>query len=116
MRLPRKYWLETLWAVFAAASVTSVFFLTEWETIPFHVGGVSLSLLCCFRLWSFWATAAVLAIVTAIFAILAFRKQSAEVSLLQEQVLRDAMARHRAQATQVFTWPGQAPLYDDDDM
>jgi hypothetical protein len=69
-----------------------------------------------------WLTAiftgvlAVLAIVTAIFAILAFRKQSAEVSLLQEQVLRDAMARHRAQATQVFTWPGQAPLYDDDDM
>jgi len=66
MRLPRKYWLETLWAVFAAASVTSVFFLTEWETIPFHVVWVSLSLLCCFRLWSFWATAAVLAIVTAV--------------------------------------------------
>ena len=42
--------------------------------------------------------------VTAIFAILAFRKQSAEVSLLQKQAQRDIDLRRLAQASRVFAW------------
>jgi signal transduction histidine kinase len=55
--------------VVAAISVSVVFFLSQWETIPFHVVWVSLSLLCCFRLWSFWVTGSVLLVVTAISGI-----------------------------------------------
>lgn len=69
-----------------------------------------------------WLTAiltgvlAVGALVTAVFAFLAFRKQSQEVALLQEQDRRDIEQRRRAQAAQVFTWPGKAPLHGEDDM
>jgi hypothetical protein len=52
------------------------------------------------------------AIVTAVFAILAFRKQSAEVGMLQEDWQREARERRRAQAAQVFTWIGERPVRD----
>lgn len=59
------------------------------------------------------AVLAALAIVTAGFAVLAFRKQSAEVATLQRQASRDIEDRHRAQAVQVYAWADQRP-YDDD--
>jgi hypothetical protein len=46
------------------------------------------------------------AIVTAVFAILAFRKQSAEVTMLQDDRQREAGERRRAQAAQVFVAVG----------
>ena len=42
------------------------------------------------------------AIITAIFAIMAFRKQSQEVGLLLRQAAREAEDRRRAQAAEVF--------------
>ena len=48
------------------------------------------------------AVLAVFAVVTALFAALAFRKQSAEVKLLQEQAGRDMEQRRKAQASKVF--------------
>lgn len=66
IRLLRKYWLEVLWVVVSALSIATVYVLTQWETIPFHVVWVSLTLLCCFRLWSFRTTAAVLFVVTTV--------------------------------------------------
>ena len=45
---------------------------------------------------------ALFAIVTAVFAFLAFLKQSREVGLLQEQAAREARERRRAQAAKVF--------------
>jgi hypothetical protein len=57
-----------------------------------------------------WLTAvftgvlAVGAIVTAVFAILAFRKQSTEVRILQEQAQRESEQRLRSQASRVFVW------------
>jgi hypothetical protein len=48
------------------------------------------------------AVLALFAIVTAVFAFLAFRKQSREVGLLQEQATREAAERRRAQAAKVF--------------
>lgn len=49
---------------------------------------------------------AVFAVVTAVFAFLAFRKQSAEVRLLQEQAGRDIEQRRKAQAAKVFVIVG----------
>jgi hypothetical protein len=46
---------------------------------------------------------AVFAIVTASFALLAYRAQSQEVGILLEQSKREALERHRAQAARVFT-------------
>jgi hypothetical protein len=48
------------------------------------------------------AALAVLAVPAGLFAGLAFRKQSAEVKLLQEQAKRDSDERRRAQASHVF--------------
>jgi hypothetical protein len=50
------------------------------------------------------------AIVTAVYAIKAFRKQSEEVRLLQEQARRDIEQRRRAQASQVFITVGRRPF------
>lgn len=86
--------------------------------------------------WTAVATAvlAVFAIVTAVFAFLAFRKQSAEVATLQQQFddqrkvnklqarelqeslaqrKREADERHRAQASRVFIWVALDPAYSD---
>jgi hypothetical protein len=51
---------------------------------------------------------AVLALVAAIFALLAFRKQSREVDILAEQNDRDISDRRRAQASRVFIWAESA--------
>lgn len=47
---------------------------------------------------------AVFAIITAVFAFLAYRKQTREVSILIEQHQRDTAERRIAQASQVFIW------------
>ncbi len=62
------------------------------------------------------ATLAAGAIVTAIYAIRAFRSQSAEVGLLQEQASRGSKQRHQEQAIRIFTWAEQRPLNGPDDM
>lgn len=47
---------------------------------------------------------ALFAIVTALFAILAFRKQSQEVGQLLKDAAREAEDRRRSQATKIFVW------------
>jgi hypothetical protein len=47
------------------------------------------------------------AVITAVFALNAYRKQSREVELLQKQFDRDSAERRRAQAAQVFVWVSQ---------
>jgi signal transduction histidine kinase len=61
----RRRWLEILWACFAAANVVVIFRLGEYETIPFHLVWVSLTLLYGIRLWSLRATVLVLGAVCA---------------------------------------------------
>jgi hypothetical protein len=50
------------------------------------------------------AVLAVFAILTTIYAVRAFRKQSQEVGILAEQNERDSSDRRRAQAARVFIW------------
>ena len=50
------------------------------------------------------AVLAAFAIVTAVFAFLAFRKQSREVSILAEQHEREIRDRRKDQASQVYIW------------
>lgn len=61
----RKHWVEVAWGAFAAACVLVIFGLSRWETIPFHLIWVSLTLLYGFRIWRTGTTAAVLGVVMA---------------------------------------------------
>jgi signal transduction histidine kinase len=55
--------LDALWAAFAAANVAAMVLWPSWETIPFHLIWVSLTLLYGFRIWRPRPTYAVLALV-----------------------------------------------------
>jgi len=61
----RRYWVEIAWAVFSAACVVVVLTLSAWETVPFHLIWVSLTLLYGFRVWRSSTTAVVLGVVMA---------------------------------------------------
>lgn len=56
---------EAMWALFAAANVEVMFMLDHWQTVPFHLIWVSLTILYGFRLWTPWPTAFVLIAVMA---------------------------------------------------
>jgi hypothetical protein len=55
------------------------------------------------------AVLAAFAVITAVFALLAFRKQSREVDILLKQNQREADESRRAQAAYVFTAVPQSP-------
>jgi signal transduction histidine kinase len=61
----RSRWVEVAWAVFALANLAVVFVVGSWETIPFHLIWVSLTIVYGFRVWSPRATATVLVAVMA---------------------------------------------------
>jgi len=58
LRLPDR--LELAWGALACACVTAMVAYPSWETIPFHVIWISLTLLYGFRVWPVLQTAAVL--------------------------------------------------------
>lgn len=61
----RKHWVEIAWAVFSGLCVAVVLTLSRWETVPFHLIWVSLTLLYGFRVWRSSTTAVVLGVVMA---------------------------------------------------
>ena len=61
----RNHWVEITWAVFAGLCVAVVLTLSRWETVPFHLIWVSLTLLYGFRVWRSSTTAVVLGVVMA---------------------------------------------------
>ena len=61
----RRRWVEIAWGVFAAANVTAIFLMSQWETIPFHFVWVSLTLVYGFRHWRFRTTMLLLLVVIA---------------------------------------------------
>jgi signal transduction histidine kinase len=61
----RRRWLEIAWAVFAVANLVLIVWFTRWETIPFHLIWVSLTLLYGFRVWRAGTTTIVLLAVIA---------------------------------------------------
>jgi signal transduction histidine kinase len=61
----RKHWVEIAWALFSGVCVAVVLALSRWETIPFHLVWVSLTLLYGFRVWRSSTTAVVLGVVMA---------------------------------------------------
>ncbi len=56
---------EVMWALFAVGNIQVMFMLDQWQTVPFHVVWVSLTILYGFRLWNSWPTAIVLVVVMA---------------------------------------------------
>jgi signal transduction histidine kinase len=63
LRLIRRYRVELLWALFAAANYAAMIAWPSWETIPFHFVWISLTLLYGFRVWPTRATLVVLGFV-----------------------------------------------------
>jgi signal transduction histidine kinase len=61
----RRHWVEIAWAVFSGLCVSVVLTLSRWETVPFHLIWVSLTLLYGFRVWRSSTTAVVLGVVMA---------------------------------------------------
>jgi len=59
----RRHWLEIAWAAFALANLGVIVALTRWETIPFHLIWVSLTLLYGIHVWRPRSTAIVLLVV-----------------------------------------------------
>jgi signal transduction histidine kinase len=62
----RRHWLEVAWAVFAVANVAVILLLSEWETIPFHLIWVSLTLLYGLVVWPPRTTAVILTAVVVV--------------------------------------------------
>ena len=65
-RTLRRYRVELLWALFAAANYAAMIAWPAWETIPFHFVWISLTLLYGFRVWPMRMTLATLAAVMAL--------------------------------------------------
>jgi signal transduction histidine kinase len=61
----RRHGVEIAWGVFSGAAVAFILVMTRWETIPFHLIWVSLTLLYGFRVWKTSTTAVVLGAVVA---------------------------------------------------
>jgi signal transduction histidine kinase len=61
----RRHWVEIGWGLFSGAAVAFILVMTRWETIPFHLIWVSLTLLYGFRVWKTSTTAVVLGAVVA---------------------------------------------------
>ena len=59
-------WPEIVWAAFAAANVGVMLAVPNWQTIPFHLIWVSLTVLYGFRLWTTRPTTGVLAVVAVV--------------------------------------------------
>lgn len=62
----RRHWIEVAWGAFALANVAVIVLLSEWETIPFHLIWVSLTLLYGFRVWRLRFTTILLAVVVVV--------------------------------------------------
>jgi signal transduction histidine kinase len=65
----RRYRVELLWGVFAAANYAAMIAWPSWETIPFHFIWISLTLVYGFRVWPLRATLIVLGSVMALTAV-----------------------------------------------
>ena len=62
----RRHRVEVVWGLFAAANVAVIVLVSRWETIPFHLVWVSLTLVYGFRLWRLRTTMVLLLVVIAV--------------------------------------------------
>ena len=56
----RKYTVEVLWGLFAAANIGAMIAWPSWETIPFHFVWISVTIVYGFRVWGPRTTALIL--------------------------------------------------------
>src|ERR671934_1077431 len=100
----RRHWIEIAWGAFSIANLVVIVSLRRWETIPFHLIWVSLTLLYGFRVWRPRTTAIVLLVVIlATGASLSWTvwlgkeqfDEVAEVPLMAAMFLAMAMHAHR---------------------
>lgn len=55
--------LDVVWAIFSLANLVAMLLVRDWETVPFHLIWVSLTLVYGFRVWNIGPTLTVLAVV-----------------------------------------------------
>lgn len=65
----RRRWVEFAWGLFAAANVVVIFLLSRWETIPFHLIWVSLTIIYGIRLWRLRTTMILLSVVMVVTSV-----------------------------------------------
>ncbi len=102
----RRHWIEIAWGLFSIANLIVIVVTLRWETIPFHLIWVSLTLLYGFRVWRPWTTGVVLLIVilttgaALTWTVVRGNEQFdevAEVPLMAAMFLAMAMHAHRRQ-------------------
>jgi signal transduction histidine kinase len=103
----RRHWVEALWGAFALANLVVIVFLADWETIPFHLIWVSLTILYGYRVWSSQTTGLLLVAVMAftgaslLFAVIRSNEgfdEMAEVPLMASMFLAMVWHARRRQA------------------
>jgi signal transduction histidine kinase len=56
-------WVDVVWVIFSLINLAAIVIFSHWETVPFHLIWISLTLLYGFRVWAIKPTAWVLAVV-----------------------------------------------------
>lgn len=93
-RYLRKHWIDAAWGAFASLNLGAMVVLGGWETVPFHLIWVSVTLLYGFRVWRVRATAGTLAAVivaTAAFILIDVARGKQPLEELTEVPLMAAM-------------------------
>jgi signal transduction histidine kinase len=59
-----RHWVDVAWIAFAGLNLAAILLLPDWETVPFHLIWVSLTIIYGFRVWrvkpTMWALGAVM--------------------------------------------------------
>src|SRR4051812_16419420 len=63
-----KHRIEVAWGAFAVANLVVMPYLRDWETVPFHLVWVSLTLVYGFRLWKLKSLLSVLSVIVVVTA------------------------------------------------
>jgi signal transduction histidine kinase len=64
IRFARAHWVDIAWVVFIGLNLLAMRLITAWQTIPFLIIWVSLTVIYGFRLWRLGSTALTVAMVT----------------------------------------------------
>ena len=90
----RKHWVEIAWGAFSAVNIAVMFWLTSWETVPFHFVWVSLTIVYGFRVWrprTTFIVVAAIVVLSGTALVLAARKSHEPFDEVTEVPLMTAM-------------------------
>ena len=80
----RVRWFDVAWVLFSLANLEAMVLFPEWQTVPFHIIWVSLTILYGFRVWKAGPTLWILAFVMVSTGVLIWIDVSKDVTSLDE--------------------------------